>query len=78
MERNLNRFTRCLLSAGGVQRSQDTALGSVQRWKVVSKFSICLLPGVFFSTQMAAVCMVATRILCVYTAGSQSAALMWS
>lgn len=55
---------------------QPWGVCSIGKLKVVSKFSICLLPGVFFSTQMAAVCMVATRILCVCTAGSQSAVLM--
>lgn len=58
---------------------RDTAVGSLwEGWNIVPDFLPAFLPGVCFSTQMAAACIVASRIHCVCMAVSQSAALMWS
>lgn len=52
--------------------------GTEQGWKAGPNSPPAFLPGVCSSTQMAAACIVASRIRCVCTAGSQSAVLMWS
>lgn len=60
-----------------VQRSQRSTR-TEQGGNAVPDSPPAFLPGVCSSTRMAAACTAASRTLCVCTAGSQSAVLMWS